>query len=460
MKSSNSKKIQELVQVAGDVLAESAKLERADSEVMASHSVTTKVVFEAKDFSLSAIHENSNFGLRSILNGRLGFVTSNSLTAENRKSFAKEAQLMAQLSPASPHNHIYSAKPNKGHFELWDTELAQSGPKDAVQWASQAVDEALKDKRVSIDRAEVSVTSTHWALVNSAGVELSGAQTACDFSIMGMAKENGQVTSFDYDSGTVWKKSDIDSEIESSMGRFRDSVVNSLNPKKGATYKGPVLFHPYAVLDLLGAVICANSNGQAHAEGLSPWKSKVGELVGSEMLDAFEDPTDRTRVSGWTMFDREGCLTSRHDILHQGQLKFVAQNMFSASRSGSQTTGNAVGGSGSLPKVGFSNFGIQGSQKAIKKSDSALMKELRQGLVLKRFSGNMDPYSGHFSGVAKNSWWIENGQYAHPVSEVMVAGNLFDILKQVLAVGDNVHRLMGSGLAPYVLIDGVSVTSA
>jgi PmbA protein len=313
---------------------------------------------------------------------------------------------------------------------------------------------------MSIDRVEVSVTNSHWSLLNSAGVDLSGAQTACDFSIMGMAKENGEVTSFDYDGGVTSTKSEIESEIESSIGRFRESVVNSLNPKKGTSYKGPVLFHPYAVVDLMGAVIGANCNGQAHAEGLSPWKTKVGEMVASEMLDAFEDPTDRTRVSGWTMFDREGCMTARHEILKQGKLNFVAHNLFSASRSGAQTTGNAVGGSGTMPKVGLSNFGIRASSKAIQHSDTGLMKELRQGLVLKRFSGNMDPYSGHFSGVAKNSWWIDNGNYSHPVSEVMVAGNLFDILKQVVAVGNNLHKLMGSGIAPYILVDGISVTSA
>ncbi len=119
------------------------------------------------------------------------------------------------------------------------------------------------------------------------------------------------------------------------------------------------------------------------------------------------------------------------------------------------------GGARSLPGLGFSNLSIGGSRASTKLlTDEELFKALNSGLVIKRFSGNSDMTSGHFSGVAKNSWWVENGNRSHPVTEVMIAGNLFDVVKKIIAVGAIPHKLIGGGMAPYILVDDLSVTSA
>ena len=62
-------------------------------------------------------------------------------------------------------------------------------------------------------------------------------------------------------------------------------------------------------------------------------------------------------------------------------------------------------------------------------------------------------YSGRFSGVAKNSNWVSNGSVDHPVHEVMVAANLFDVLNNVVAIGNHPHHIHGGGLAPYIVDD-------
>jgi PmbA protein len=93
-------------------------------------------------------------------------------------------------------------------------------------------------------------------------------------------------------------------------------------------------------------------------------------------------------------------------------------------------------------------------------SQKELYKGLNTGLVLKRFSGNSDPVSGQFSGIAKNSWWVKNGERHGALKEVMISGNMFDLLKNIKLIGSTTYRQMGSFDSPYLLIDGVSVTSA
>lgn len=214
-------------------------------------------------------------------------------------------------------------------------------------------------------------------------------------------------------------------------------------------------------MDLIAHFVADNCNGIRHQDGMSSWKGKFRHKVASEKLNVYEDPLDRKRAEGWMPFDREGVMTSRHNLIQDGFLNFVAHNCFSAHREGVAATGNSMGGPRSLPGLGFANLSVGGSRAGTSLlSDDEMTKSLHSGLVLKRFSGNSDMSSGHFSGVAKNSWWIENGSRSHPVTEVMVAGNLFDVVQQILAVGAIQHKLIGGGLAPYILVDGISVTSA
>jgi len=54
---------------------------------------------------------------------------------------------------------------------------------------------------------------------------------------------------------------------------------------------------------------------------------------------------------------------------------------------------------------------------------------------------------------------VKDGQRSHAVNEVMIAGNLFEALKQVVPAGDTLHSLFAQGRAPYLLVDGISVTA-
>ena len=206
------------------------------------------------------------------------------------------------------------------------------------------------------------------------------------------------------------------------MGAFRESVVGSLGARQGKSYRGKVLLHPYVVMGLLGDLVQTNCNGRMHVDDMTPWKGRVGEQVASKLLTVYEDPTDRD-FAQWSPFDREGVPTARHALIENGRLAFVAYDGFSARRAGTASTGNAGGGAEGLPSVGFSNVSVTVDRARGKMlSDADLSKELGSGLVVKRFSGNVDAQSGHFSGIAKNSWWVQDGVRAHAVNEVMISG--------------------------------------
>ena len=445
----------ERADVALDALAGIAD---GQHEVFASHEIELKAVYEHDDFSVSASNEGSQFGIRTIVDGRLGFVTTNAEDDASLRAAAGEAQELARASTPSEHHRIAAGPVVLEHDEVVDPALLTIEPAALYAYLAQVVAEARRDDRVTLDRAEFTWSLATDVIASSAGVRGSSAHASCRWMAMGMAQADGEVTSFDYDGAHAARQDEIETGIARSIGAFRESVIGSLGAHAGTSYRGKVLLHPNVVMTLLGHLVQANCNGRMHVNDMTPWKGRLGDQVGSELLTVYEDPTDRGQAE-WTPFDREGVPTARHALVDGGRMGFIAYDAYSACRAGTSPTGNADGGAGDLPSVGFGNVSVAADPaRGTVLSDLDLAKALGSGLVVKRFSGNADPQSGQFSGIAKNSWWVRDGARAHPVNEVMIAGNAFELLQQVVAAGDTQHQLLGAGRAPYVLVDGVSVT--
>lgn len=460
--SSLKEKALELTQTNSKILDSLNGLKGSHNEVYSSYSDESKLVFEHKDYALSASQESTTFGMRSIIDGRLGFTTTNSSSLETQVKNAKQAQEIARISPKGEFHDI-AGKVGSGHQssgsydEHIDQKVSLLKTEEILKLADYVVSEATSDSRISVDRIEVSHTRQAWAIHNSRGVGQSAAQASLSWYVMGMAKTDNEVTSFDYDGSSAFSYSEIEAEIKRSIGLFKNSVLGTLGARSGSSYMGPVLFHPYAVMDLIADIVLANCNGIRHQDGMSPWKDKVGTAVAKSLLTIVEDPLNKNLGSGWNPFDREGNPSQKHFLIKDGVLNFVAHNCFSAKRGATQPTGNSSGGARSAPSIGFQNVSVL--SKIGGPDDRAIYKEFSKGLCLKRFSGNADPTSGQFSGVAKNSWWIENGERAYPVQEVMISGNLFDVLNSIQTVGSVSHKVQGDGLAPYIIVDGLSVTA-
>ena len=443
-----------IIQLSHAALDECKRLEPCDAEIYTDDSFEMKVVFENTDFSVASSSHGAMLGLRVISNNRLGFVTTNTLEEKDVREKVREAQMIARLSPASPF-HAIAPKQKHSAFQLGDERISAALPKDLLKWAELLVNESRRDPRVSLDRAEVTLHSTEQVVVNSYGVEAKIKQTMCSWFVMGMAKEGAEVTSFDYEGNSAVKWDDIEPRILETAQLFRESVLGSLGAASGKNYKGKVLFHPVAVGTLLAGLINHNVNARSQQDGMSKWAGKFGELVAHSDFNMTEDPLNLSRPAHWSPFDREGVLTSKHEVIKSGHLNHTAHNMFSATRGKAAPTGNATGGARSMSSIGLMGLSVGGG----KTSENDLYDALQTGLVLKRFSGNSDPVSGQFSGVAKNSWWVEKGKRTSALKEVMIAGNMFDLLKSIQLIGSKVHCIGGSFDSPYILIDGVSVTA-
>jgi predicted Zn-dependent protease len=86
------------------------------------------------------------------------------------------------------------------------------------------------DSRVSVDSGNFSAQVATDALANSNGIELKERASVFSWSIMGMAIENTEISSFDYQVGGSHYVKDIN--VSNTAGEFAETVVNSLGTSK------------------------------------------------------------------------------------------------------------------------------------------------------------------------------------------------------------------------------------
>jgi PmbA protein len=94
----------------------------------------------------------------------------------------------------------------------------------------------------------------------------------------------------------------------------------------------------------------------------------------------------------------------------------------------------------------------------MRSSVDTLVSEIDKGIMISRFSGNVNPVNGDFSGVVKGGQLIVNGTIKHAVKEVMVAGNVFEALRRLNGISTERKAIYGS-ILPYMRFDGISFTT-
>jgi PmbA protein len=221
-------------------------------------------------------------------------------------------------------------------------------------------------------------------------------------------------------------------------------VLSNLKPQQAPSYKGKVLLSPRAIRSLMGGLFGYHASGRQVMDGKSRWQDMVGKAVGSSLLTIEDRPHD-ARLTGATSFDGDGLPTANRVLLDKGVLQCHLQDSYSAKKLGTQPNGCAGAPFGMVFQAGTTPL------NQLLKAEPAL-------LLVDRFSGNTDPVKGDFSGVAKNSRLIRDGKDHSSVTETMIAGNMFEIFKQVVALSVETESDSGSFIGPYILVDGISVT--
>jgi len=215
----------------------------------------------------------------------------------------------------------------------------------------------------------------------------------------------------------------------------------------------PVLFTPNGSEALFLPLRQALS-GKTVLQGVSPLGGRLGEAVFDAALTMTDEPLLPGRV-GTRPADDEGVPSARLPLVEGGVVRAFVYDLETAARAGAASTGHGRRSVFGKPHIAFSNLVIAAGRAA----EADLLRAVGSGLVVDELIGvgQGNVVSGAFSHPVALAYRVENGEITGRVKDAAVAGNAYELLKRVRAVGKDAQWLGGTRHVPPLVLEGVSV---
>jgi len=217
----------------------------------------------------------------------------------------------------------------------------------------------------------------------------------------------------------------------------------------------PVIFTPRGVASALMSPLIAAFNGKIVFDGASPLKDKLGLQVFNKNFSLRDDATLPYQVASHPC-DDEGVPGQRTSLIERGVVSHFIYDLQTAALAKTQSTGNGER-HGGVPAPSPSALIIDTGETTF----GDMVKDVKEGLIVDTLIGaeQGNILNGDFSGNVLLGYKIENGEIAGRVKDTIVSGNVYQLLKQIEAIGKDARWVEGFLLTPFIYCSGLSVAS-
>jgi len=404
---------------------------------------------EVENLKLS---EERGFGLRVISQQRLGYAYSSNLSEKALIKTVERAIDNSLLVAEDSAWDVAALGSNYPVLDLYDKEINRKPVDEKISLAQEVEKTALaSDSRVrQVEKAVYQDSSYRISIFNTRGLESTYQGSYCGLYGVAIGQE-GEDAQTGFSINFSLKYTDLNpTMVGLEAGK---KAVRMLGAKSMPSAKLPVVFDPYVMTGILEILQTAFS-GKAVIKGMSFLAGKEGQKVASPLVKIIDHGALPGQV-GSSPFDSEGIPTGETVLVQDGELLGFLHNLYTASKSGVVSTGNAVRGSfKSTPEVGSTNFYL--AKGTVPREE--LLGEIKRGLYVTEVMGlhTANPISGDFS-LGASGLLIENGKLTTPVKGVAIAGNLQSLLLGIDAVANDLTFYLGQG-APTVRVQGLMIS--
>ena len=436
------------------VIAECQALGVAEYELYYQAGASTSV--DTFQHSINEFTSSYSGGLcfRCIVNGKMGYASTENLSAQQAKSVVAKAVDNAINLEAE--EAVFLGEGGQEYEPMDDKSYALPSTEELIAKVLDTTEKLYAADPMAVDGCQTQgiIETSEVAIYNSKGLDLHHSNKASGLIAVGVVS-NGKEMSNDYQI-KLGKPDLIDTDelVKKAIGGAKEKLGGEVAP----TGQYPVIFNTDAMCSLLG-VYSGIFNSESAQKGLSKLAGREGEVIAAPCVTLIDDPFHCDNPEPRN-FDAEGSPTHKKAVIENGVLNTLLYNLKTAAVAGKKTTGNASKGSYDSP-VGIRPFTmyLQGGSM----TEDELLAKAGNGVYITSLGGlhaGADAISGDFS-LQSSGYMIENGVKTRYVKSFTVAGNFYELLKNIVALADNCRlpRAMGSTAfgAPSVLVDGLSV---
>lgn len=414
-----------------------------DAETYILDSESTEIqILNGQPEAVNFRHRNG-YGLRILIDGRMGFASSNNLELSAADNIIKKLITNTQQHTADDHNVLPEMRkaPAIDFAEQFDESLKSIPISEKIEKAvdiEKAAREA--DQRIiQIGWLQYGDSVDYYAIASSLGISDEARRSNVYGYVVAVAMEmsnGGQPNPASAQTGTGIKAANdyIDLDPHKLGEKAASFAVRMLGATDGETAESGVIFPPetgYSIIDLIAETVSADLVQKKK----SLFSGRIGEQVASNKVNIIDNGSLKDGLAS-AAIDAEGIPTGETKIIKDGALVGLLYDSYTAHRGNTRPTGNSSRLSySSRPSIAPTNFYLKPGNL----SRDSLLASVDRGLYITEVSGlhtAVDPITGNFS-IPSKGLMISSGELTQPITNITISGNIFDLLKNIDGIAND-----------------------
>lgn len=400
-----------------------------------------------------SISDEVGLSFRGVYNGKMGYSYTEKVDESSIDMLIKEAIANAVTIDSEDEEEIFAGSKEYKEVKTYNSELENVTTEQKIEFAKALEKAAFEaDKRVtSVNYCIYGEAEGYRLLANTKGLNLENKSNMAEAYVSVVVKDGDDVkTGAKFIVSNDFSKFNAE---ELAIGAVKEAL-SMLGAESIESGNYPIILRndvAASILQAFSSVFIAE-NVQ---KNLSLLKGKLNEQIANELITLVDDPFLEDGIAS-TPFDGEGVATKYKKVIDRGILKTYLHNSKTAKKDGVESTGNASKGSYKSPvSISPTNMYIDNGSTCL----DDMIKETERGIMIIDVQGlhsGLNAVSGDFS-LSAYGYLIESGKISRPVNQITIAGNLYEVLKNIKSVGNDLKFGFGNIGSPSLKINSLAI---
>jgi len=411
-------------------------IEHASGSV--SKGTTYEMNVEANKMTLIRTVFNNSLSLYVIKDNKSGSISVNKLDKEAIDKAITDIIEIAESSEPDPAHAIAEYQP-AAQFSVGPAEPDMDLMYQRLEQFLTTVREQFP--KIMLENVYFKFNHNTRFIANTNGVDYTVSKGIYSFTSMFSGHDGDKSSSFNY---TGFSTQDINQELLAfgSQKYLLEQSSNQIDTQSlSGKFVGDVIVTPDCLGDFLGYLFDITIFDGALISGTSVYKDSLGKQVADPRLVVHSWPVSSEIADGYFLTG-DGYRAENCTIIDHGVLKTFLLSLYGANKTG-------------LAR-GVNNGGCYVIEPGTKSLEE-IIGHVKRGILLARYSGGSPSQNGDFSGVAKNSYYIEDGKIQYPISETMISGNLVEMLQNITEISKE-RVNFGWGIYPWIGFSNLTIS--